>query len=52
MIIYFLLFGLAILSFKVRFFFINKRKSSTKSNSNNYIDLAPNIEIESNSTEP
>jgi len=52
MIIYFLLFGLAILSFIVRFFYLNKRKSSTESNSNNFIDSAPNIEIISNYITP
>lgn len=51
MSIYFLLFGLAILFFIVRFFYKNKRNCSTESNSNNNIDLALNIEIESNSIE-
>lgn len=48
MIIYFLLFWLAILSLIVHFFYMKKRKSSTESNSNNNIDLVRNIELESN----
>ena len=51
MSIYFLLFGLAILFFIVRFFYKIKRESSKESNANNDIDSTQNIELEINSIE-
>ena len=51
MSINFLLFGLAILFFIVRFFYKIKRESSKESNANNDIDSTQNVELVCNSIE-
>jgi hypothetical protein len=52
MSIYFLLFVVPILLLIIRFLFKINRNNSTKTISNNNIDSTPNIEVNSNATEP